>query len=106
MAEYLPCLGSDELSKDSLITRYFGQGYTNVEIIAFLSLHHNYVTSLSTLKRSLRRLGLRKRIPLGCEEDREEIRDFISKELLTSGRNLGMTFFNLFLARYRLFLCL
>ena len=74
---YLPVLQSAAShSLESLVTLYFGQGYGNFEILSFLAVHHNHTISLSTLKRILSRLGLRRRF-LKETENREEITDII-----------------------------
>jgi hypothetical protein len=91
MPAYLPCIDENNNSgsnKDSLITSYFGQGYSNREIISFLAIQHSIYISLSTLKRTLSRLGLLRRHPRGTE-DREEIIGIISEELCSSGSTLG-----------------
>jgi len=87
--DYLPVLQSSSHTLESLVTLYFGQGYSNLEILSFIALQHNHTVSLSTLKRVLSRLGLRRRFPRGTE-NREEITDIIRKELLeSSGGTLG-----------------
>ena len=43
------------------VTLYLNFGLFNAEIIAFLALAHRIVISISTLKRTLRRLKLRRR---------------------------------------------
>ena len=70
------------------IVKYFDQGYSNVEIVGFLLKFHGIVIGLSTLKRRLRNLGLRRRISKEVE-DRDEIRHCVEGELLGSGQNLG-----------------
>ena len=88
LPSYLPCIGVNEVdSRKSLIERYFNQGCSNIEILAFLSLQHNIFISLSTLKRDLASLGLRRRV--GGEEDKNEIMEVIRRELMGSGCNLG-----------------
>ena len=89
LPKYLPCLGTNnsEATRDELIFRYFNQGYSNKEILAFLLHQHEIKISISTLKRRLKDLGLRRRN--GDVEDREEITRTIQKELQGSGSSLG-----------------
>lgn len=91
MPAYLPCIDENNYirsNRDSLISSYFGQGYSNREIISFLTIQHSINVSLSTLKRTLSSLGLLRRHPRGTE-DREEIKRIISEELCSSGSTLG-----------------
>ena len=88
LPNYVPCLSNDSTDRKTLITRYFNQGYTNVEIITFLHIHHNIQVSISTLKRALSTLGLKRRIP-GSSECRNEIAEEIRNQLVGSGSVLG-----------------
>ena len=68
------------------VTMYFDLGLSNAEILAFLALAHRIVISMSTLKRNLRRLKLRRR------KDYSKLIDvamFIIKEHQTSGQLYG-----------------
>ncbi|XP_057304634.1 uncharacterized protein LOC130641714 [Hydractinia symbiolongicarpus] len=85
---YLPCLSSKCFDRDALITSYFGQGFSNLEILGFLAAQHDVFMSLSTLKRTLSKLGLYRRHPAKIE-DREEIKKLVSMELLGSGNSMG-----------------
>ena len=61
MPSYTPALQKDEgLEREDLITSYFNQGLTNAEIVGFLVLRHGIVCSVRTLKRILKRLGLKR----------------------------------------------
>ena len=61
MPAYTPALQKDEgLEREDLITNYFNQGLTNAEIVGFLVLRHGIVCSVRTLKRILKRLGLKR----------------------------------------------
>ena len=61
MPAYTPALQKDEgLEREDLITSYFNQGLTNAEIVGFLVLRHGIVCSVRTLKRILKRLGLKR----------------------------------------------
>jgi len=87
LPKFLPCLGTVQLiAKQQEIFRYFNQGYSNMEILAFLLHQHEIQISISTLKRHLKELGLRRRN--GDVEDREEITRTIQK-LQGSGSSLG-----------------
>ena len=70
---YLPCLKQDLNARSAIITQYFNQGFSNEEILSFLSMYHGISISLSTLKRLLSRLGLRRRISRDLENE-DEIR--------------------------------
>ena len=50
----------DMKERDRLIKQYFQMGYTYNEIIGFLFCVHGIMLSLRTLKRTLRRMGLKK----------------------------------------------
>ena len=76
----------------SLITKYFLQQCTNVEILAYLHKYHGITISLSTLKRKLVTLGLPRRVPKGYENT-TEITDEIRRQLIGSTRNLGNLIF-------------
>ena len=88
LPSYLPCIEGSRCDRKSLVEKYFNQGYSNIEILAFLSLQHNVTISLSTLKRDLASLGLRRR--QAANENRDEVRDVIQRELIGSGCNLGI----------------
>ena len=76
-------------SIDQLITKYFSEECSNIEIVAYLNFHHGIMISLSTVKRRLSGLGLRRRVPKGCE-NRDEVVDEIKRQLLGSSKNLGI----------------
>ena len=61
---------SDE---ETLITEYFNQGYSHLEILGFLLLHHSIVISHRTLKRRLQKLGLRRRIPQSSRDSQNVV---------------------------------
>ena len=87
---YLPCIGmgdSNRIEEDEMIVGYFIQGYTNLEIVAFINDVHGQNISLSTLKRRLRNMGLKRR----CETvpTDEELREVLLKELVGSGCFVG-----------------
>ena len=92
LPNYLPCIsgGGDEAEYDNnrktYIVKYFHQGCSYTDILAFLLLYHNIHISLATLKRDLVALGLSKR---SIVEDRDEIKQLVEEELAGSGSNLG-----------------
>ena len=85
---YSPCMNASGVSTDDqleLISSYFKQGYTNLEMLEFFKLH-GITISISTLKRRLRTLGLSRRsanIPL------DEFKGIIERELGGSGCFVG-----------------
>ena len=61
MPAYTPALQKHEgLEREDLITSYFNQALTNAEIVGLLVLRHGIVCSVRTLKRILKRLGLKR----------------------------------------------
>ena len=77
-----------DANEDSLIEYYFHEECSNIEILAFLNLKHNINISLSTVKRRLRSLGLRRRVPRGYLNN-EYVREEVGRQLVGSGQNLG-----------------
>ena len=67
-----------------LISQYFKQGYSNLEILEFLKLH-GIAISLSTLKRRLRSLALSRRSTISDDD----LKNAIEKELEKSGCFVG-----------------
>lgn len=74
--------------EEELIKSYFIQGYTNTEILEYLRLH-NIDISLSTLKRRLSSMQLRRRQLPGIPENRREVKAAIEEELGGSGCFIG-----------------
>lgn len=74
-----------------LLTRYFNEGCSHIETLAYLNLVHKISISLSTVKRRLKKLRLRRRSPKAFE-DKDEVKQAVSIQLLGSGRNLGKNF--------------
>ena len=84
MPAYTRTLQKDEgLERKDLITSYFSQGLTGAEIVGFLVLRHGIVCSVRTLKRILKRLGL-KRAGQNNESLKEHIVGAILEELENS----------------------
>ena len=71
---------------EELIFKYFRQGYKNLDMLEILNIKHKMPLSLSTLKRLLKGMGLRRR---GPEDQPALIKTAIEEELLTSGSLLG-----------------
>lgn len=72
---------------EDIVEEYFFEGYQYVEILDLLKKDHNIMISLSTLKRSIKKLGLKRK---SIEES--DINDIISVmryELDSVGLNLG-----------------
>ena len=88
LTNYTPCMNMEnQYEEGQLITSYFNQGYTNPEILEYLKLHGINI-SLSTLKRRLASMHLRRR-PQDGVENRREIRKTIEEELAGSGCFIG-----------------
>ena len=77
----------EEREETELITRYFQQGFTYLEILEFLKLH-GLELSLSTLKRRLSCLGLQRRPPHHEQVSEETIERIIEHELAGSKCNV------------------
>ncbi len=90
LPNYPPCMeATDTSNTDELIQNYFNQGYTNLEIIEFLSLH-DVTLSLSTLKRRLQDLQLRRRSSSHVHVvSADELKLAIQEELVGSGCVVG-----------------
>lgn len=74
------------MSREDLIRSYFDQGYSNLEIIAFLKKYHDIILCKRQLTRIMASMGIQRR---GFEENLEEIVELISAELEESGSCLG-----------------
>ena len=60
---------SQDADLDNIIRHYFDQEMSNKEILQFCATHNNIHISLSTLKRHLQRMNLRRRITAGEQEN-------------------------------------
>ena len=58
--QWLPMVGATR-TRDNVVRGYFEKGFSNRLILCFLIAYHDIHISLSTLKRILRRLKLRRR---------------------------------------------
>ena len=88
LTNYTSCMNSgNHYEETGLIRSYFNHGYSNGEILEYLRLH-NIDISLSTLKRRLSSMQLRRRQPPGSE-DRSEAKAEIEEELGGSGCFIG-----------------
>lgn len=87
---YTPSIpvGNQRLTRDGLITGYFRQSYSNKDILSLLASVHGIIISLPTLKKILKRLGLKRRVPV-TDELLENCIEAIEKELSESGNSLG-----------------
>eukprot|EP00794_Sanderia_malayensis_P018747 gene18747-20636_t len=56
-------MADEENNMDDLIRKYFFKEFTYKEIRLFLQRNHECVVSISTLKRKIKQLGLRRRMP-------------------------------------------
>lgn len=74
------------LNEEQLIKHYFNRHYSNTQIIAFLSIHHSIEMSLSTLKRRLRRYGLKRTF---SNISIQTLRVIIQRELEGPNASLG-----------------
>ena len=81
-----PLLDDNNYSKDELVKAYFERGYTNVEISNSLAIGHAIVISVTTVKRILRRLNLKRRT---MPNNLEDVVKAILKEKDDSGSCLG-----------------
>lgn len=71
------------MNRESLISSYFLQVFTNAEIAGFLALQHGIILSVRTVKRILKRLRLR-RAKCNNESPLEQIVAAILEELENS----------------------
>ena len=88
LAVYSPCMNLNGVLEDDqleLISSYFKQEYSNLEMLEFLKLH-GITISILTLKRRLRTLGLSRR-PANMPLD--ELKGIIERELGGSGFFVG-----------------
>ena len=79
-------MANEEEKIDHVIRTYFFKGFTYREICMFLERHHEYFVSMTTLKRKVKKLGLRRRMP--CF-DIDAIRGTITELLDGPNNNLG-----------------
>ena len=89
LPNYTPALPkSSKTQRDQLIKAYFRQAYSNKDILLCVAASHGIVISIITLKRTLRRLRLRRRIPC-TEELVARAPTEIDFQLQSSGKTLG-----------------
>ena len=69
--------------------QYLDDGLTYDETLEFLRVQHGYDTSLSTLKRWIRRKGIKRRPLLGIRSSQTNITSSVQEELNGSGANFG-----------------
>ena len=86
MPPYTPAVrGDNGFVLQEVILSYFNQGYTNTGIVGFLAMIHGVVIGLSTLKRWLRRLGLKR----AHRENETLLEDIVSAILLEIDGSVG-----------------
>ena len=83
-----PALREDE-TLDPVVRDYFKKGYTYIEILEFLKVHHKAKINLSTMKRTLKKLNCFRRPLPGKRATFDEVKELIREELCGSGSILG-----------------
>eukprot|EP00794_Sanderia_malayensis_P011648 gene11648-12846_t len=79
-------MADEENNMDDLIRKYFVKGFTYKEIRLFPQRNHECVVSISTVKRKVKQLGLRRRMP---DYDIDTLRAKITQMLDGPNSNLG-----------------
>ena len=74
---------------DALIKQYVGNGFTYLEIVELLKCRHKYSISLSTLKRRLRHLGIKRRALQNVRSPLRDIEIAVRNEFSSSGSDIG-----------------
>ena len=64
-----------------VVRDYFKKGYTYIEILEFLKVHHKAKINLSTLKRVLKKLNCFRGTLLGKRAGFDEVKEVIREEL-------------------------
>ena len=72
-----------------IVKDYFRKGYTYLEMLEFLKVHHKRTISLSTLKRYLKKMNCFRRPLFGRRINFNEVKEIVQEELYGSGSNLG-----------------
>ena len=72
-----------------VVKDYFKKGYTYIEILGFLKVHQKAKISLSTLKRTLKKLNCFHRPLPGKAAEFDEVKEVIGEDLYGSGSILG-----------------
>ena len=75
-------------SEKEIITEYFNRGFEYRSILLFLQRFHGFTMSVSTLKRRLRRYGLKKRGVTFSEHQIAQMRQIIQNEIRDSPSSL------------------
>ena len=83
-----PVLGRNQNLTD-IIKDYFRKGYTYLEMLEFLKVHHKKTISLSTLKRYLKKMNCFRRPLSGRRIKFNEVKEIAQEELYGSEANLG-----------------
>ena len=74
---------------NDVVRDYFIKGYTYIEILKFLKVHHKAKINLSTLKRTFKKLNCFGRPLPGKRSSFDEVKEVIREELYGSGSILG-----------------
>ena len=76
------------VARDELVASYFRQQYKNKEILMALASVHGIIISLATVERILKRLGLKRKVPITDELLNAAVLQ-IEAEISESGCNIG-----------------
>ena len=76
------------VARDELVASYFRQQYKNKEILMALASVHGIIISLATVERILKRLGLKRKVPITDEPLNAAVLQ-IEAEISESGCNIG-----------------
>ena len=71
-----PVLGRNQNLTD-IVKDYFRKGYTYLEILEFLKVHHKKTIGLSTLKRYLKKMNCFRRPLLGRRINFNEVKEIV-----------------------------
>ena len=83
-----PVLGRNQNLTD-IVKDYFRKGYTYLEMLEFIKVHHKRTISLSTLKRYRKKMNCFRRPLLRRRISFNEVKEIAQEELYGSGSNLG-----------------
>ena len=89
LPSYLPCMKNEKEVSFEVLKQYFINGYTYLEILEFLRVHHDCEISLSTLKRHFRRYSLVRRATVNNRSPLSDLRHGVEEELYGSGSGIG-----------------
>ena len=72
-----------------IIKDYFRKGYTYLEMLEVLKVHHKKTISLSILKHYLKKMNCFRQPLLGRRINSNEVKEIVQEELYGGGANLG-----------------